>query len=45
MLLISSDLPEVLGMSDRLGIMRAGTLAAILPGKADAQTVMRTAIG
>ncbi len=44
-LLISSDLPEVLGMSDRIGVMRGGTLTAILPGKADAHTVMAAALG
>ncbi|WP_414662155.1 sugar ABC transporter ATP-binding protein [Horticoccus sp. 23ND18S-11] len=44
-LLISSDLPEVLGMSDRIGVMRGGTLTAILPGKADAHTVMSAALG
>jgi rhamnose transport system ATP-binding protein len=44
-LLISSDLPEVLGMSDRIGVMRGGTLTAILPGNADAHTVMSAALG
>jgi rhamnose transport system ATP-binding protein len=44
-LLISSDLPEVLGMSDRIGVMRAGTLATVLPGGSDAQTVMAAALG
>jgi rhamnose transport system ATP-binding protein len=44
-LLISSDLPEVLGMSDRIGVMRGGTLAAMLPGGADAHTVMASALG
>ena len=44
-LLISSDLPEVLGMSDRIGVMRGGTLTAILPGNADAHTVMTAALG
>jgi rhamnose transport system ATP-binding protein len=44
-LLISSDLPEVLGMSDRLGVMRGGTLAAIFPGGTDAHTVMAAALG
>jgi rhamnose transport system ATP-binding protein len=44
-LLISSDLPEVLGMSDRIGVMRGGTLAAMLPSKADAPTVMAAALG
>mgnify|MGYP001553906636 CR=1 FL=1 len=43
--LISSDLPEVLGMSDRIGVMRNGTIAAILPGNADAQSVMGVALG
>jgi rhamnose transport system ATP-binding protein len=44
-LLISSDLPEILGMSDRIGVMRAGTLAAVLPGGSDAHTVMAAALG
>ncbi len=44
-LLISSDLPEVLGMSDRIGVMRGGTLTAVLPGTADAHTVMSAALG
>jgi len=44
-LLISSDLPEVLGMSDRIGVMRGGTITAVLPGRADAHTVMSAALG
>ncbi|MBI4626922.1 MAG: sugar ABC transporter ATP-binding protein [Verrucomicrobia bacterium] len=44
-LLISSDLPEVLGMSDRIGIMRGGTLTVVLPGNADAHAVMSAALG
>jgi ABC-type sugar transport system ATPase subunit len=44
-LMISSDLPEILGMSDRIAIMRGGTIAAILPGKADAHDVMAAALG
>jgi rhamnose transport system ATP-binding protein len=44
-LLISSDLPVVLGMSDRIAVMRGGTLAAILPGGSDAHTVMAAALG
>jgi rhamnose transport system ATP-binding protein len=44
-LLISSDLPEVLGMSDRIGVMRGGTLTTILPGKTDAHHVMAAALG
>ena len=43
--LISSDLPEILGMSDRIGVMRGGTLTALLPGKADAHAVMAAALG
>ena len=44
-LLISSDLLEILGMSDRIGVMRGGTLTAVLPGKTDAHTVMAAALG
>jgi len=44
-ILISSDLPEVLGMSDRIGVMRGGTLTAVLPGGSDAHTVMAAALG
>jgi rhamnose transport system ATP-binding protein len=44
-LLISSDLPEALGMSDRLGVMRGGTLVTVLPGKSAAATVMAAALG
>jgi rhamnose transport system ATP-binding protein len=44
-LLISSDLPEILGLSDRIAVMRGGTLVAELPGGADAPTVMAAALG
>jgi len=44
-LMISSDLPEVLGMSDRIAVMRGGTIAAMLPGKSDARDVMAAALG
>jgi rhamnose transport system ATP-binding protein len=44
-LLISSDLPEVLGMSDRIGVMRGGRLAGVLPGGSDAHEVMALALG
>ncbi|MGH7946345.1 MAG: ATP-binding cassette domain-containing protein, partial [Opitutaceae bacterium] len=43
--LISSDLVEILGVSDRIGVMRGGTLTAILPGRSDAHTVMTAALG
>ena len=44
-LMISSDLPEVLGMSDRIAVMRGGTIAAMLPGKSNAHDVMAAALG
>jgi rhamnose transport system ATP-binding protein len=44
-LMISSDLPEILGMSDRILVMRGGTIAAELHGKSEAQTVMTAALG
>jgi rhamnose transport system ATP-binding protein len=45
-LLISSDLPEVLDLSHRIGVMRGGRLVAILDGPtADAQHVMTLALG
>lgn len=44
-LLISSDLPEILGMSDRIGVMRGGTMVDILPAHTDAHAVMATALG
>jgi ABC-type sugar transport system ATPase subunit len=43
--MISSDLPEVLGMSDRIAVMRGGTITAMLPGKSDAHDVMAAALG
>ncbi len=44
-LLISSDLPEALGMSDRIGVKRGGTLVEILPGGTPAPAVMAAALG
>ncbi|HUR44884.1 MAG TPA: sugar ABC transporter ATP-binding protein [Candidatus Saccharimonadales bacterium] len=45
-LMISSDLPEVLGMSDRIAVMRNGSIANIFEGKtADPHSVMAAALG
>ncbi len=44
-ILISSDLPEVIGMSDRIGVMAQGTLRTILPSGSDPHTVMAAALG
>ena len=45
-LLISSDLPEALGMSDRILVMRDGTITTELSGGAMTQEgVMRAASG
>ena len=44
-LMISSDLSEVVGMSDRIAVMRGGTITAMLPGKSDPHEVMATALG
>ena len=44
--LISSDLPEVLGLADRVGVMREGKLAGILTaGEATQERVMALAVG
>ena len=44
-LMISSDLPEVLGMSDRIAVMRDGTIAAVLPGRTEPHAVIAAALG
>jgi len=45
-LMISSELPEALGMSDRIGVMRGGALVRILPrGEATQERVMALALG
>jgi rhamnose transport system ATP-binding protein len=45
-LLISSELPEILGMSDRVVVMRAGTIAGFLDGSAAApEEIMTLALG
>src|SRR5258706_7418834 len=43
-LLISSDLPEILGMSDRIAVMRAGAIVAMLPAGSSAHEVMAAAL-
>jgi rhamnose transport system ATP-binding protein len=45
-LLLSSELPEVLGMSDRVAVMRGGAVAGILDaGAASPEAVMALAVG
>lgn len=44
-LMISSELPEILGMSDRIAVMRGGTIVDVLPGQIDAHRVMAAALG
>jgi rhamnose transport system ATP-binding protein len=45
-LMISSELPEILGMSDRIAVMHAGTITAELPREtATAATIMAAALG
>ena len=45
-LMISSDLPEVLGMADRVAIMRGGRLVEVIEKEnAEAHTVMAAALG
>jgi rhamnose transport system ATP-binding protein len=45
-LMISSELPEILGMSDRIAVMHAGTIATELPrATATAAAVMAAALG
>ena len=44
-IMVSSELPEVLGMSDRIAVMHGGTVTAMLPGTADAHEVMAAALG
>ena len=43
-LMISSDLPEIIGVSDRILIMREGTLVGELPGGATEEEVMAIAV-
>jgi rhamnose transport system ATP-binding protein len=44
--MISSELAEILGMSDRIGVMRGGSMAGILErSEASAEAVLRLALG
>ncbi|TPJ56894.1 sugar ABC transporter ATP-binding protein [Mesorhizobium sp. B2-7-1] len=45
-IMVSSELPEILGMSDRVVVMREGRIAATYDNKGlDAETLVRTAAG
>ena len=45
-LLISSELPELLGLCDRVAVMRAGTICGVLPGAtATAPALLALAVG
>ncbi len=45
-LLISSELPELLGLCDRVAVMRAGTICGVLPGAtATAPELLAMAVG
>jgi simple sugar transport system ATP-binding protein len=43
--LISEDLDEVLGLSDRIGVMTAGKIVAEFDAPADRQTIGRAMVG
>jgi ribose transport system ATP-binding protein len=43
-LMISSDLPEIVGVSDRIVVMREGRIAGELPGGATEEEVMAVAV-
>ncbi len=43
-LMISSDLPEIVGVSDRIVVMREGRIAGELPGGASEEEVMAVAV-
>ena len=44
-LMISSDLPEVLGMSDRVLVMRGGRLQAVFEAGRTDEQVLQAALG
>ena len=43
-LMISSDLPEIVGVSDRIVVMREGRIAGELPGGAAEEDIMAIAV-
>ncbi len=43
--MISSDLPEIVGVSDRILVMREGRVAGELPGGAAEEAIMAIAVG
>jgi ABC-type sugar transport system ATPase subunit len=43
--MISSDLPEVIGVSDRIVVMRRGEIAGECSGGASEEDVMSIAVG
>jgi len=45
-IMISSELPEILGMSDRIAVVHAGAVVAVLSGKtATQQQILSLALG
>jgi rhamnose transport system ATP-binding protein len=45
-IMISSELPEILGMSDRIAVMHGGAIAGVLPRKdATQQKILTLALG
>jgi rhamnose transport system ATP-binding protein len=45
-IMISSELPEILGMSDRIAVMHTGSLSAVLPrAEATQQKILTLALG
>ena len=43
--MISSDLPEVLGLADRIAVMRGGTIVGVYPAGNTAERIMAAAMG
>ena len=44
--MISSEMPEILGMSDRIGVMHGGTIRGVLDRKdASQDSILRLALG